>query len=42
MMMVRKIEATVRVIRGEPMDLVARSFEVTAADVSCWYESFFE
>ncbi|WP_156013302.1 hypothetical protein [Thioalkalivibrio sp. HK1] len=35
MTVARKIKAIVRVIQGEPMDLVARSFNVTAADVGC-------
>ena len=42
MTVARKIEATVRVIRGEPMELVARDLGVTAADVSRWHEALFE
>ena len=37
MTVARKIEATVRVIRGEPMERIARSSGVTAADVSRWH-----
>ena len=42
MTVARKIDATVRVIRGEPMELVARDLGVTAADVSRWHEALFE
>uniref|UniRef100_A0A1X7SID5 Uncharacterized protein n=1 Tax=Amphimedon queenslandica TaxID=400682 RepID=A0A1X7SID5_AMPQE len=42
MTVARKIEATVRVIRGESMESVARSLGVTAADISRWHEAFFD
>ena len=39
---VRKQEAVLRVLRGEDVDLVARSLEATAADVSNWRDAFLE
>lgn len=36
----RKQEAVLRVLRGEPLDLVARELRVTAADLSAWREVF--
>lgn len=38
----RKQEAVLRVLRGEAVDLVARSLEATAADVSNWRDAFLE
>lgn len=38
----RKQEAVLRVLRGEAVELVARSFEATAADVSSWRDAFLE
>lgn len=42
MTVARRVKATVRLIRGEPMKLVTRCFGVTAAAVSHWHEAFFE
>ncbi len=36
----RKHEAVLRLMKGEDMELIARSFEVSAADVSLWHERF--
>ncbi len=36
----RKQEAVLRVLKGEPLELVARAFEVTAADLSGWRDAF--
>lgn len=36
----RKQEAVLRVLRGEAVELVARSLEATAADVSNWRDAF--
>jgi transposase-like protein len=36
----RKQDAVLRVLRGEDVELVARSLEVTAADVSNWRDAF--
>ena len=36
----RKQEAVLRVLRGEDIELVARSLEATAADVSNWRDAF--
>lgn len=38
----RKQEAVLRVLRGEDVELVARSVEATAADVSGWRDAFLE
>lgn len=38
----RKQEAVLRVLRGEDVELVARSFEATAANVSGWWDAFLE
>ena len=38
----RKQEAVLRVLRGEVVELVARSLEATAADVSSWRDAFLE
>ena len=38
----RKQEAVLRVLRGEAVELVARSIEATAADVSIWRDAFLE
>ncbi len=36
----RKQEAVLRLMKGEDMELIARSFGVSAADVSRWHERF--
>ncbi len=38
----RKQEAVLRVLRGKDVELVARSLEATAADVSNWRDAFLE
>jgi hypothetical protein len=38
----RKREAVLRVLRGEPLEIVARELGVTAADLSGWREAFLE
>lgn len=38
----RKQEAVLRVLRGEPLELVARELRVTAAELSAWREAFLE
>ncbi len=38
----RKQEAVLRVLRGEPLETVARELRVTAADVSGWRDAFLE
>tara|TARA_R110000851_G_scaffold81079_1_gene178106 strand:+ start:108 stop:494 length:387 start_codon:yes stop_codon:yes gene_type:complete len=38
----RKQEAVLRVLRGEDVEMVARSLEATAADVSNWRDAFLE
>jgi hypothetical protein len=38
----RKQEAVLRVLRGEPLELVARAFEITAADLSGWRDAFLD
>jgi hypothetical protein len=38
----RKREAVLRVLRGEPLELVARALAVTAADLSGWRDAFLE
>jgi hypothetical protein len=36
----RKREAVLRLLRGEPLELVARELAVTAADLSGWRDTF--
>ena len=38
----RKREAVLRVLRGEPLEIVARELSVTAADLSGWRDAFLE
>jgi hypothetical protein len=38
----RKREAVLRVLRGEPLEIVARELAVTAADLSGWREAFLD
>jgi transposase-like protein len=38
----RKRDAVLRVLRGEPMEIVARELGVTAADLSGWRDAFLE
>ena len=38
----RKREAVLRVLRGEPLELVARELAATAADLSGWRDTFLE
>ena len=38
----RKQEAVLRVLRGEPLETVARELRVTAADLSQWRDGFLE
>ena len=38
----RKREAVLRVLRGEPLEVVARELAVTAADLSAWRDAFLE
>jgi hypothetical protein len=38
----RKRDAVLRVLRGEPLEIVARELAVTAADLSDWREVFLE
>lgn len=38
----RKQEAVLRVLRGEPLEIVARELAVTAADLSGWRDAFLE
>ena len=38
----RKRDAVLRVLRGEPLEIVARELAVTAADLSGWREAFLE
>ena len=38
----RKRDAALRVLRGEPLEIVARELSVTAADVSGWRDAFLE
>ena len=40
MTVARKQEAVLRVLRGEPLELVARANEVSAADLSAWRDSY--
>ena len=36
----RKRDAVLRLLRGEPLEIVARAFAVTAADLSVWRDAF--
>ncbi len=36
----RKRDAVLRLLRGEPLEIVARELSVTAADLSAWREVF--
>lgn len=38
----RKQEAVLRLLRGEPLEIVARDLAVTAADLSGWRDAFLE
>ena len=38
----RKRDAVLRLLRGEPLELVARELAVTAADLSAWRDAFLE
>ena len=38
----RKRDAVLRLLRGEPLEMVARELAVTAADLSAWREAFLE
>jgi hypothetical protein len=38
----RKRDAVLRVLRGEPLEIVAREMAVTAAELSGWREAFLE
>ena len=38
----RKRDAVLRMLRGEPLEIVARELSVTAADVSGWRDAFLE
>ena len=38
----RKRDVVLRVLRGEPLEIVARELSVTAADVSGWRDAFLE
>jgi hypothetical protein len=38
----RKRDAVLRLLRGEPLEIVARAFAVTAADLSGWRDAFLE
>ena len=38
----RKRDAVLRLVRGEPLELVARELGVTAADLSGWRDAFLE
>ena len=38
----RKRDAVLRLLRGEPLELVARELAVTAADLSGWRDAFLE
>ncbi len=40
MTVARKQEAVLRLLRGEPLELVARANEVSAADLSAWRDSY--
>jgi hypothetical protein len=38
----RKRDAVLRILRGEPLEIVARELAVTAADLSGWRDAFLE
>jgi transposase-like protein len=38
----RKRDAVLRLLRGEPLEIVARELGVTAADLSAWRDAFLE
>lgn len=38
----RKRNAVLRLLRGEPLEIVARELSVTAADLSGWRDAFLE
>ena len=38
----RKRDAVLRLLRGEPLEIVARELAVTAAELSAWREAFLE
>jgi hypothetical protein len=38
----RKRDAVLRLLRGEPLEIVARDLAVTAADLSGWRDAFLE
>lgn len=38
----RKRDAVLRLLRGEPLEIVARGLGVTAADLSAWREAFLD
>ena len=38
----RKRDAVLRLLRGEPLEIVARELSVTAADLSAWRDAFLE
>ena len=38
----RKSDAVLRLLRGEPLEIVARELAVTAADLSAWRDAFLE
>ena len=38
----RKRDAVLRLLRGEPLEIVAREMSVTAADLSAWRDAFLE
>ena len=38
----RKSDAVLRLLRGEPLEIVARELSVTAADLSAWRDAFLE
>ena len=38
----RKRDVVLRVLRGEPLEIVARELSVTAADVSGWRDAFLD
>ena len=38
----RKRDAVLRLLRGEPLEIVARGFGVTAADLSGWRDAFLD
>jgi hypothetical protein len=38
----RKRDAVLRVLRGEPLEIVARELAVTAADLSGWRDAFLD